>query len=135
MDCIFCKIITGDIPAHKIYENETVLAFLDITPVKPGHILVVPKNHYETLLDTPDEIVGDILIAVKKIAKAVMKITGAEGFNLNQNNFVVAGQIVPHIHFHIIPRFRDDGLKLWTGTEYKNNEIEKLAEIITKELN
>ena len=85
-DCIFCKIISGDIPSYKIYEDKDVLAFLDITPVNPGHTLVVAKEHYENLNDLPEELTKKIVQAVKKIAPAVVKGAGADGFNLNLNN-------------------------------------------------
>ncbi|MFA7662300.1 MAG: HIT family protein [Patescibacteria group bacterium] len=130
MDCIFCKIVSGEIPSYKVYEDDDILAFLDIIPVNPGHTLVIPKKHYETILDTPDDVLKNILVVSKRIAQKIMEVTGAEGFNFNQNNFSVSGQVVPHVHFHIIPRFENDGLKLWAGDKYDDGQ----AEILTKKI-
>ena len=80
-DCIFCKIIKGELPCAKVYEDAKVVAFLDIKPVNPGHVMVVPKEHHETILDTPEDILAAIILAVKKIAPAVLKAVGSEGFN------------------------------------------------------
>lgn len=130
MNCIFCKIISEEIPCHKVYEDDDILAFLDISPVSLGHTLVIPKKHSETILDTPDETLKKILSVSKKIATVLMEVTEATGFNLNQNNFEVAGQVVPHLHFHIIPRFQNDGLSLWSGKECDKEETKKLSENI-----
>lgn len=127
-DCIFCKIVDGDIPCAKVYESETCLAFLDIAPVNAGHVLVLPKGHYPTLMDIPKELGNDLTEALSRVGKAVMKATKAEGLNLIQNNFEVAGQLVHHAHFHLIPRFSDDGLTLWPQTPYENqDEMNKIA--------
>ncbi|WP_018124322.1 HIT family protein [Desulfovibrio oxyclinae] len=130
-DCIFCRIAAGEIPSAKVYESETVLAFLDIAPVNAGHALVLPKAHYETLWDLPAELGEDLLRAVKSVADAVKVETGAQGLNLMQNNYEAAGQLVPHVHFHLIPRFDDDGLKLWPQKPYGDEaEMRQLAERI-----
>ena len=131
-DCIFCKIIAGDIPSYKVYENDKVLAFLDITPVNPGHTLVVSKEHYENLNDLPQELASKIIQAVKKIAPAVVKAVGADGFNLNLNNGPAAGQIVNHVHFHIVPRKIGDGYELWSGKEYGEGEAQIILDKIKK---
>lgn len=134
-DCLFCKIVSGEIPSHKVYEDDKFLAFLDINPVNLGHTLVIPKDHYETLFDTPDGVLSEILPIAKKIARVVMEVTGAGGFNLNQNNYSVAGQVVDHLHFHIVPRFEDDGLELWPGEQYEDdNKAEELAKKISQNL-
>lgn len=130
MDCIFCKIVAGEIPAHKVYEDDKVLAFLDITPVNPGHTLVIPKNHYDNFIDLPDVEAIEVIQRVKKIAQAVMRGTGVEGFNLNLNNGAVSGQVVPHVHWHIVPRFVGDGRELWYGNQYLEGEAQKIAEKI-----
>ena len=130
MECILCKIVAGEIPCYKVYEDAKFLAFLDITPVNPGHVILIPKQHTENLLDTADEILNEFLPLAKKIAKVVMAVTKADGFNLNQNNFSAAGQVIGHLHFHIVPRFSDDGLELWRGKEYGEGEAEILAEKI-----
>ena len=134
MDCIFCKIITGEIPAKKIYEDENVLSFLDISPVNFGHALVIPKKHYADLLSADETTLSFLMLAVKKIAPVLIRAVGASGFNLNLNNGSVAGQVVDHLHFHIIPRFVDDGLKLWSGGDYDHKRSEKLIEEIKESL-
>lgn len=130
-DCIFCKIVAGDIPCAKVYESETVLAFLDIAPVNAGHALVLPKAHHATLMDVPGELGADLTKALSAVGKAVMEATGADGLNLMQNNYEAAGQLVHHVHFHLIPRHSDDGLRLWPQSSYENpEEMAGLAETI-----
>lgn len=103
-NCLFCKIAKGEIPSIKVYEDDGVLAFLDISPVEKGHTLVISKRaHSEALIDTPPEILAEMLAAAKKIGAAMIK-AGWGGFNVAQNNYPDGGQAVPHIHFHIIPR-------------------------------
>jgi len=131
-DCIFCKIIEGKIPTNKIYENEHIFAFLDINPVSKGHTLVVPKEHYEKLEDVPDELLKEIMKAVKHIGKAVMKATNSHAYNLGVNNGRDAGQVVMHAHFHIMPRQKGDGLELWQGKPYADGEINKVKDSIVK---
>ena len=94
MDCIFCKIITGELPATKVYEDNDCLAFLDIYPVNPGHTLLIPKQHYDDLLSTPSEVVGKLYQAAQKVARGVMVGLGADAFNLGLNNGRAAGQVV-----------------------------------------
>jgi len=131
-DCIFCKIIKGEIPCSKVYEDKNVLAFLDISPVNKGHALVIPKKHYADFLDMPDEAVKQIFTAAKRIANAIMKGTGAAGFNLGMNNRKAAGQLVFHAHLHIITRFEGDGLRHWPGKKYGEGEAEETAGNIKK---
>ena len=131
-DCIFCKIIKGEIPSHKVYEDKKVFAFLDINPVNIGHVLVVPKNHSLDLSEMTDQDIKDVFLAAKKIADAVMKGTGAAGFNLGMNNKKAAGQLVMHSHLHIIPRFEGDGLKHWPGKKYAESEAERIRADISK---
>ncbi len=133
-DCIFCKIVKGEAPSHKVYEDGQVLAFLDIRPVNKGHTLVIPKQHYETLMDIPGLVLQELAVALKKVASAVKKGTGAGGISINMSNGAVAGQVVPHAHIHVIPRMKDDGLKLWPQHEYEEGEIGKYAEQIKKAL-
>lgn len=134
-DCIFCKIVAGEIPCAKVFESESCLAFLDIAPVNAGHALVLPKGHYPTLLDLPAELGSDLMQTLSKVGKAVMEATGADGLNLMQNNFEAAGQLVHHAHFHLVPRFEDDGLRLWPQTGYDDPEemtglAKKIADLI-----
>lgn len=111
--CVFCRIVKGEIPSTRVYEDDQVLAFMDINPISRGHLLVIPKGHYETLLAVPDDAGMLIMPILKRLGKAVMDATGATGFNCLQNNFAASGQIVFHSHWHIIPRFDGDGLEQW----------------------
>lgn len=133
-NCLFCKIIGGEIPAEKIYEDEQTLAFLDITPVNKGHTLVVPKKHSRNLFDADDGTLASLLPAAKKIAHALQKSIGAEGVNIHINNEPSAGQVIFHTHIHIIPRFRDDGIIMWRGYSYPNDEMKEMAERIQQAL-
>lgn len=103
--CIFCSIVSGFLEAAVVYENSSFIAFLDRYPFTPGHTLVIPKKHYEDLLQMPEGEVGRLYGIVSFIAKAISKTVKAEGFNIGQNNGRAANQIVPHVHVHIIPRF------------------------------
>jgi len=130
-NCIFCKIVKGDIPCAKIFEDDKVMAFLDIAPANKGHALIVTKNHYETLGEIPDDDLNDMMLKAKKIARAQSAALGNEGFNLLMNNKKVAGQLVLHAHMHIIPRFKGDGIKLnWRPKKYKDNNLEVFREKI-----
>ena len=103
-ECIFCKIISGEIPTSKVYEDEQVLAFLDRNPKAKGHTLVIHKIHTPNFMETPDNILGEMMPKLKMIAEKQMRETGAKGFNLAVNNGESAGQEIHHLHFHIIPR-------------------------------
>ena len=133
-DCLFCKIINGEIPATKVYEDDNVLAFLDIHPVNLGHTLIVPKIHSDGLLDADDKVLEQMIVVTKKVAAAILRGLGYEAFNLEQNNGKIAGQVIPHLHWHIVPRTADDGLTHWPGKEYGVGEAEKLAEKIKIEI-
>jgi len=113
-DCIFCKIVKGEIPAIKIKETENTLSFLDTHPLNLGHALVIPKKHYENIFDVTPEILAQVIIETKKIASAVKKAVNANGIGIAQNNGKAAGQVVNHLHFHIIPRYNDDGYVHWS---------------------
>ena len=129
-DCIFCKIIKGEIPAAKVLEDKEFLAFLDIRPINKGHALVIPKIHCKNFLDFPKQEETDFLAFTKKVAAAVIKATGADGFNLGMNNGEAAGQVIHHAHFHIIPRFHNDGLQNWPHKQYAEGEIAELQKKI-----
>ncbi len=103
-NCIFCAIAAGEIPSFKVYEDDLVLAYLDINPFSEGHTLVIPKEHYTGLLDTPTEKLQEIIARVQKIAAHIKTALPCDGFNILQNNGEAAGQTVPHLHFHIVPR-------------------------------
>ncbi|MBL8877885.1 MAG: HIT family protein [Phycisphaerales bacterium] len=109
-NCIFCKIVAGQIPCHRLFEDGDAIAFLDIAPLADGHALLVPKAHAGRLEDLPPDVVGAVTASLGRVAAAVMKAVGAPGYNVLQNNGAVAGQVVPHVHFHIIPRSANDGL-------------------------
>lgn len=134
-DCVFCKMAEGQIPVTKIYEDQTLLAFLDIGPVSDGHTLVIPKQHFEKLHDCPPDILGKVSSRLGKIAKAVTEAMSAEGYNLLCNNGYAAGQIVKHLHFHIIPRNTGDGVfDRWPAYRYKDGKIEQIADKIRQNL-
>ncbi len=121
-DCVFCKIIAKQIPAQIVFENESIIAFLDINPVHPGHTLVLPKTHVESFTDLPSEICGGVGATAQKLMKVFIEKMGYEGANLIQNNGAAAGQVVPHVHFHVIPRKKGDGLVHWPGRGYENGQ-------------
>ncbi|MBI2208748.1 HIT family protein [Candidatus Woesearchaeota archaeon] len=132
-DCIFCKIVKGDIPAAKVYEGSKFIAFLDISPANKGHVLIIPKEHYERLEEMPNPDGKEFGELQVKIAKAVMKATNAEGFNLLLNNGKAAGQEVMHAHMHIQPRFgTDDFHYKWTHKKYEEGEMKQFQEKIRK---
>lgn len=134
MPCIFCQIVKGEISSEKVYENDRILAFLDISPISKGHTLVIPKEHYQDLSSTPDYIFSELAVTTKKLAQAVKEGVKADAFNLGLNNGRIAGQIVPHVHFHIIPRFKDDSLKPWPSRKYKKGEMEEVARAIREQM-
>ena len=128
MDCIFCKIVSGIIPSYKVYEDEDTLAFLDIAPVNYGHTLVIPKKHYKNFEEIPEEELCKLMKTVKKVGLAVKEQLCALGYNACVNNDPIAGQIIPHIHFHIIPRAEGDGIKLWPQGKYGDGEIDEVLD-------
>jgi histidine triad (HIT) family protein len=108
-DCIFCKIVDGEIPSEKILETDNFIVIKDVNPKVEGHTLVIPKKHYSTLLDVPAPLLGEFLEAAKEASLKLIDETKAEGFNLVMNNYEVAGQVVDHAHIHILPRKKGDG--------------------------
>ena len=127
-DCIFCKIIRGEIPSHKIHETEDTLTFLDIKPKTKGHMLTIPKKHYETIHDVPEEMLIEIIKITKKMSKIVKEKLNAEGVNIMNSNGKAAQQDIGHIHFHTLPRYKDDGLNIWhkeKEEEYNLDELKK----------
>jgi histidine triad (HIT) family protein len=133
-DCIFCKIVRGEIPVNKIYENDHTIAFLDIKPVNPGHALVIPKEHHINIFDIPEAVLLNMTSTVKKIAVAMEKSLGIENMNVTSNNGKYAGQEVFHSHIHLVPRNETDGLKLWHGKSYEDGQAQKIEEKIKKAL-
>lgn len=118
--CLFCKIISNEIPCTKVYEDDIVLAFLDIHPVNIGHTLVIPKAHHTNLYDTPNETLAHMMTVAKKLSIAVKSALNADGINIEMNNDPVAGQIIFHTHLHIIPRFSGDDFTHWHGARGYN---------------
>ena len=104
-NCVFCAIAAGEIPSFKVYEDDLVLAYLDINPFSKGHTLVIPKEHNTGLLDTSDTTLANLIASVKKVAAHLKSTLPCDGFNILQNNGEAAGQTVMHIHFHIVPRY------------------------------
>ncbi len=125
-DCIFCKIIAGKIPSIKIFENDHVLAFMDIAPLVKGHALVIPKTHHNPLSQTPDEVLAQVIAVVRLIAQAQQEGLGADGVNIHQANGEAAGQVVSHLHFHVIPRFKKDGHH-WNWTPHPYADLSEAA--------
>ena len=131
-DSVFTKIIKGEIPCHRVFENEHVLAFLDITPLGEGHTLVVPKKQVADLEDLPIEDAAAIASVLGMLAKRICSAVGAEGYNVLLNNGKVAGQEVPHVHFHIIPRRGGDGLGYrWKAQSGDHKKLAEMAQTIS----
>jgi histidine triad (HIT) family protein len=134
-NCVFCKIVAGQIPAMRVYEDVDTLAFLDIGPLAEGHMLVMPKQHFERLDEMDGELVGRITATLPKLGRSVMQVTSAAGFNVLQNNGKAAGQEVPHVHFHIIPRVPADGLGYrWLKSSYQAGRAEIVKEQLLEAL-
>jgi histidine triad (HIT) family protein len=133
-NCVFCKIVAGKIPSVKIYEDDNSLAFMDIGPVSKGHVLLICKEHFLTLDEMPAETVAKTCAVLPAIVNAVKTATGCSGVNVLQNNGAVAGQVVPHVHFHIIPRygvageFRFD----WPAGKYPDGQMQEFADKIAR---
>lgn len=134
-DCIFCKIVSGDIPARKLYEDESVVSFMDVGPLSEGHVLVIPKRHYEFLHDCDADVLSKLGSVLPRIANAVIKATDADGYNVLCNNGKAAGQVVPHLHFHIIPRMKGDGVFTeWPAKQYEDGRADEVFEEIAKNI-
>jgi histidine triad (HIT) family protein len=134
MECLFCRIARGEIPSEKVYEDSDVLAFLDIGPVNKGHALVIPKKHYETIMVLPDELLCKVVSAVKKVSAAVKKGTNCDGISIGQSNHPAAGQAIAHLHFHVMPRYENDGLHHWPQGVYAEGEMKAYGEKIRAQI-
>ena len=135
MDCIFCAIIAGDIPAAKVYEDEHVFAFMDIAPANPGHTLVIPKQHYRNIFDMPAEVGSQIMQAAVPLATAIRSALKPDGFNLFQANEAAGFQTVFHFHLHLIPRWEGDSMSSpWRPREGNPEEIGDIATKIREAL-
>lgn len=130
--CVFCLIAAKKIPAKIVYEDEESMAFLDINPANAGHTLLIPKQHFETIEDMSPEKFKELADVLQRISTGLVKSTEALGLNILQNNGEIAGQMMPHIHFHIVPRYKDDGLQLGALRQGKmeEKEMDQIAEKI-----
>ena len=134
-ECLFCKMVTGQIPVTKIYENDVILAFLDIGPISDGHALIIPKQHFDKLDECPPELLAKVASHLGKIAKAVSAAMHSDGYNVLCNNGRAAGQVIDHLHFHIIPRNSGDNVfNRWPSYKYPDGKIEETADRIRKKL-
>lgn len=130
-DCLFCKIIAGEIPCTKVYEDEDILAFLDINPVNIGHTLVIPKEHFANIYETPSDVLAKIMDTAKTLSIATKTALSADGINIEMNNDPIAGQVIFHTHLHVIPRFESDGFRHWKGARgYNEGEAAEIAKKI-----
>lgn len=127
-DCIFCKIVAGDIPSARVYEDEDFVVFLDIRPVNPGHLLIVPRAHHQFLHEVPDKVLQRELVLVGRLVRALIEAIGMKDYNILNNNGSDSGQEVPHHHVHIIPRTSEDGFRLnIPHSSYKEGYAEVIA--------
>ncbi len=134
-NCIFCKIAAGQIPSVKIYEDESVLAFLDIGPISEGHTLIIPRQHYTKVHECPPQVLASMVSILPKVTAAVFGAMQADGYNVLCNNGRAAGQLVEHLHFHIIPRKTGDGVfNRWPASKYPQGKAEEIAEKIRAKL-
>jgi histidine triad (HIT) family protein len=135
-DCIFCKIVAGRIPCTKVFEDETALAFMDICPLNKGHLLVIPKEHFDNILEMEPGLYGHLASVLCNLAGAVHTGLHPAGMNVMQLNGKAGNQVVPHVHLHLVPRWENDGLTIcaWEPVPGDKNDIEAAAEIIKANL-
>ncbi len=133
--CVFCQMVDGEIPVTKVYEDDAVLAFLDIGPISDGHALVIPKQHCAMLHECDPEVLAEISARLGRIAEAVMAAMDADGYNVLSNNGAAAGQVVEHLHFHVIPRkVGDQVFTQWPSYKYRKGQAEDIAGRIRRHL-
>ncbi len=134
-DDIFCKIVRGEMPCYKIYEDTDVLAFLDISQVTKGHVLVISKDHYDNFLAAPKEIVHKVMDVAQRIGQVLIQLMGAKGVNILSNCYEAAGQSVPHFHVHVIPRYEEgDGFVLTMKNNSEGLNLPAIAEEIKENI-
>jgi histidine triad (HIT) family protein len=135
-DCIFCKIVAGEIPCVKVFEDDKALAFMDIAPLNKGHLLVIPKEHSGNILEIEPELYGHLATLLARIAKAVDGAISPDGMNVMQLNGKAANQVVPHVHLHIVPRWTGDGLTIseWEPVPGDKEAISAVSEQIKAKL-
>ncbi len=135
MNCLFCKIARGEIPCHRIYENKKILAFLDVNPHAQGHTVVIPKKHAVRVFELNEDEQKEMFIDVVKVMKKIDKVLNPDGFNVGWNQNTAGGQVVPHLHIHILPRYINDG----GGSMHSvvrnpgDKTVEKVAEMFKKQ--
>ena len=135
-DCIFCKIAAGEIPSATVYEDDDFRAILDLGPAAKGHTLVIPKSHSDNLLSVEPDTAAKALKVISKTANAIKEALGCDGINVVQNNGEAAGQTVMHLHFHIIPRYRNDSVNIgWQPMKPSNEELAATAALIKEKMN
>lgn len=127
--CIFCSIVKGDIPARVIYEDDKFLAFMDAFPRAVGHTLVIPKEHFETFDELPEELACEMMSVIHKVVKKLENLD-MDGFNLLNNNKKISGQEVPHVHFHIIPRYENEGYPVYVLKDPINVDLDHIYDKI-----
>jgi histidine triad (HIT) family protein len=136
--CLFCKIRKGEIPSKKVYEDSNAFAILDINPRNPGHALVIPKKHVVTVMEASEEDVSNLMKSVRKVAIAAQKTTNSDGVSILQSNGIAAGQVVAHLHFHVIPRFNNEGPVSLEGMlqvkKFDEESMNKIVDGIKKNL-
>jgi histidine triad (HIT) family protein len=135
-NCIFCKIVEGKIPCIKVWEDEVAMAFMDINPLNRGHLLVIPKDHFETILDIEPSLYGHLASVICKLSKAVAKALEPHGMNVMQLNGEAGNQVVPHVHMHIVPRWNGDDLSIcsWEPVPGDLSDVGSVAEFIKEKL-
>ena len=135
MDCIFCKIANGEIPAATLYEDEDFRVILDLGPATKGHALILPKEHFANLYEIPDELASKAIVLAKKMAKVITEALQCDGFNVVQNNGEAAGQTVFHFHMHLIPRYNgDQACVSWTPGTLTDEDKQEILEKVSKQL-
>ena len=128
-NCIFCKIVAGEIPSRTLFEDEDFKVMLDVGPAAKGHALIVPKEHYANIYELPDELAGKVMRLAKRMATHMTNVLNCDGFNILQNNGEVAGQTVFHYHMHLIPRYKgSDEMILWNANHFSDEQMDALAE-------
>jgi len=135
-DCLFCQIVQKKIQANIVYEDQNYIAILDIHPANKGHVLVIPKNHIDDFLKMDEEHTKELFSVVQRVANGVKKATNSDALNIVQNNGAAAGQAIPHVHVHIIPRFEKDGLSLgvFRQGKYEGNEMNQFRDSIKSKI-
>jgi len=132
-DCIFCKIVSGEISSFKVYEDEEFLAFLDVNPIARGHTLLIPKKHFENIFDIPEDVLEGLILRAKRVSGVLQQGLGASGVNLLHASGQSAQQSVFHFHLHLVPRFENDGLDTWPNSSYSEEDFENVCLTIRKE--